>query len=339
MNRSSLFSRVIRGFFFSSCIVLIGTIGYSTIENWTLVESFYMAVITLTTVGFGEVRPLSSEGRIFTAFFLLLGGGFILYMFTVITEVIVGGKLESFLGKRRMEKKITDLQGHAIVAGFGRIGCTVVKILGPDEPLLIIESDSNRLEELEQTGHPHIIGDATDEAILRKAGIEKAKALLAALPTDANNLYVTLTAKEMNPGITVVARADHTGAERRLQQAGADKVIAPYLIGARRMALTLARPTVTDFLESSICSGSMDRLLELEEIRVSNTSPLAGLRLETANLREKCNVILLSVKKTDGAMAFNPAPDYQINEGDILVVLAEPEGLDCLRSLTSNNST
>jgi len=331
-------NQVVRGIILTSLILLVGTIGYWLIEDWSLLDSLYMSIITLTTVGFSETHSLSPQGRIFTIFLLVIGVGFILYMFTVLSEVIVSGRIESFLDKRKMEKQIADFRGHYILAGFGRIGTIIAQILGNDFPLVILEKDRDRQHELEETGHPFILEDASHSQALKRAGVERAQALVTALPTDADNVYITLTAKELNPDIMIIARADHADAQRRLKRAGADHVVSPYEIGARRMALLLAKPTVIDFLSESVRTGNIDRLLELEEIKVEPASPLAGQTLIEANLSERCNIILLSIKKKNGEEIFNPRYMEEIGKGDTLLVLGESDALKCLREISSQRS-
>ncbi|HID98296.1 MAG TPA: potassium channel protein [Thermodesulfobacteriaceae bacterium] len=331
--------RVIRLMLFTTFILAAGTAGYRLIEGWAVIDALYMSVITLTTIGFGEIRPLSPAGRIFTIFYIFLGAGFILYLFTAFTEAIVTGQIESYFGRRRMKKKISELRNHYIIAGYGRIGQAIVKILGKEYPLIIIQKDPETETYLEASGHLYIMGDATKDSVLKHAGIKRAKSLVAALAADADNVYLTLTAKELNPEIQVITRADTEGARRRLVRAGADHVVNPYQIGARRMALILAKPTVTDFLEASVCAGSIDRLLELEEIKVEEGSILSGQNLIEANLSEQCNVILLSIKKTSGENVFNPSYMYQIDEGDVLVVLGEAEALKCLERIARAGSS
>ncbi|MEA3546411.1 MAG: potassium channel protein [Thermodesulfobacteriota bacterium] len=338
MQFFSYSNQVVRGIVLTSLILLFGTIGYWLIEGWSLLDSLYMSIITLTTVGFSETHSLSPQGRIFTIFLLVVGVGFIMYMFTVLSEVIVSGRIESFLDKRKMEKQIADFRGHYILAGFGRIGTIIAKIMGSDFSLVILEKNQNRESDLEETGHPYILEDASHSQALKKAGVERAKALIAALPTDADNVYITLTAKELNPGIMIVARADHADAERRLKRAGADHVVSPYEIGARRMALILAKPTVIDFLSESVRTGNIDRLLELEEIKVEPASPFAGQTLIEANLSERCNIILLSIKKKNGEEIFNPRYMEEIGKGDTLLVLGESDSLKCLRDLAALKS-
>ncbi len=335
MKFFSYSNQVVRGIVLTSLILLVGTIGYWLIEGWNILDSLYMSIITLTTVGFSETHSLSPQGRIFTIFLLVIGVGFILYMFTVLSEVIVSGRIESFLDKRKMEKQIADFRGHYILAGFGRIGTIITKILGNAFSLVILEKDQSRELELEETGHPFILKDASHSQALKRAGVERARALITALPTDADNVYITLTAKELNPDIMIVARADHADAKRRLKRAGADHVVSPYEIGARRMALILAKPTVIDFLSESVRTGNIDRLLELEEIKVEPISPLAGQTLIEANLSERCNIILLSIRKKNGEEIFNPRYMEEIDKGDTLLVLGESDALKCLRDLAA----
>jgi voltage-gated potassium channel len=299
-----------------------GVLGYRVLEQYTWLEAFYMTAITLSTVGFREVRPLGPTGQIFTIALLAAGVGVVFYTAMAVAEKVVQGEFQEFFGRRRMEKRIGSLSDHYLVCGFGRIGEVICRELASKPvPFVVVESQEERARKAEETEHLVVRGDATDEKVLLTAGVRRARGLFAVLPTDAGNVFVALTAKELNPSLLVVARAETARSERTLAHAGADKVISPYAIGGHRMAQAALRPAVVDVIE--LATGYQSLELQLEEIAVPPRSPCEGVTLRDSGLREQLGVIVVAIKRASGKMVFNPAADERIEVGDRLIVLGE----------------
>ncbi|NPB08993.1 MAG: potassium channel protein [Thermodesulfobacteria bacterium] len=327
----------VRQLVYSVCLLLlllfIGTLGYYLIEGWSFFDALYMTVITLSTVGFGEIHPLSHSGRLFTIILIMGGVGVAFYVFTMITETIVSGQLQDFLGRRRLEAKLASLHDHYIICGYGRIGRHICRIISKEVPFVVVEINPEVIKEIEKDGFIYLEGDATHEDVLKKAGIERAKGLVSVLRSDADNVYITLTARSLNPKLFIIARADEEHVEKKLKRAGADKVVSPYLIGARRMALIILRPAVTDFLELATPEENLE--LQLEEVRVRPESDLVGKTLQESGIRQFSGAIILAIKKVTGEMIFNPPPDYVFEADDTVVALGDREGLARLEEVAS----
>ena len=299
------------------------------IEGWDALEALYMTVITLTTVGFQEVHPLSQAGRIFIIFLIVSGVGFILYFLGSITRMMVEGTIKDVLGRRKLEKQIDRISGHFIICGFGRIGRTVTQLL-MEKPLevVVIEKDPGCIPLFQEKKILYVLGEATSEENLLKAGIERAKGLVAAASSDADNVYITLTARGLKPDLFVLARAAEESSIIKMTRAGADKVVSPYDIGARSMANTILRPTVIDFIELAMHNRSLD--LQMEELIVGENSEIRGLTLMDSAIRQDYDLIVVAIKKKSGEMIFNPSFQAKIQEGDILVALGDRENLSRL---------
>ncbi|MCK4426758.1 MAG: potassium channel family protein, partial [Deltaproteobacteria bacterium] len=225
---------------------ILGVTGYVIIEGWDVLDAVYMTTISLTTVGYDEVHPLSPAGRIFTVLLIAMGVGLFFYAFRVLAGAIIEGHLKGLLGKRKMQKTISNLKQHFIICGYGRIGMSICRVLKERQyPLVVIENDPSIIQEIEINNLLYVNGNATHDEILIQAGVERAKGIICVLSTDSDNVYITLTARSLNPGLSIVARADDAHAENKMIQAGANRVISPYEIGARRMALAVLQPTVT----------------------------------------------------------------------------------------------
>lgn len=322
---------VLAGFVFICGVVVVGVVGFMLVEGWDFVDSLYMVVITLSTVGFTEVHPLSSEGRLFTVGLILSGVGAFAYLVGSFTQLMVEGRLQIMLERRRMHKIINKLSGHFIVCGYGRIGSIVAKeIQREGHPVVVVEKDPALIEELEASGMLSVSGDATSDEVLLSAGLEKASSLITALTSDAANVYVTLTARQLNPKLTIIARSDSEAHIPRLERAGADRVVLPNLIGGRRMAQSVLRPTVTNLLEIAARSN-LD--LQMEELRIGPTSVLNGKDLKSAGIRPRLNIIIMAIKKHTNEMIFNPGPDAVIESGDTLVTVGKPDHLQKLRNI------
>ncbi len=322
-------TRFILDLFIFFLILIGGCIGFVVIEGWDVLEALYMTVITLTTVGFQEVHPLSRPGKIFTMFLIVSGVGFILYFLSSTTGIMVEGTLKDVFGRRKLEKQISRIEGHYIVCGFGRIGRTVSQLL-KEKPIevVIIERNPDCIPFFQEKNFLYVAGEATSEEILLKAGILKAKGLVAAASSDADNVYITLTARGLSPGLFILARAAEESSIVKLTRAGADKVVSPYDIGARSMANSILRPTVIDFIELAMHNRSLD--LQIEELNVGEKSEIKDLTLMESGIRKDFDLIVVAIKKGTGEMIFNPSPQAKIQVGDILVILGDRENLTSL---------
>jgi voltage-gated potassium channel len=325
-------TRFIFDLFIFAIILIGGCIGFVVIEGWDVLEALYMTIITLTTVGFQEVHPLTRPGKIFTMVLIVSGVGFILYFLGSIARMMVEGTIKDVLGRRKLEKQISRLHGHYIICGFGRIGRTVSQLL-MEKPLevVVIERDPEAIPVFQEKNIPFVSGEATSEENLLKAGIQKAKGLVAAASSDADNVYITLTARGLNPNLFILARAAEESSKIKLSRAGADKVVSPYDIGARSMANTLLRPTVIDFIELAMHNRSLD--LQMEELTVGERSEIKDLTLMESGIRKDFDLIVVAIKKKTGEMIFNPSSQAKIQVGDILVALGDRENLSRLEKI------
>ncbi len=311
-------------------IILCGTFGYMFLEHLSFWDSMYLTIITIATVGYGDLVPVRSGGKVFTIFLLFAGAGLVMYTLSKITEAMVEGSLRRMLERRKMDKKIARLHDHFIICGFGRIGQVISEILeDAGRPFVVIERDPEVLREIDQLGYISVEGEAEEDEILHVAGIEKASGLIAVVSTDADNLFITLTARGLNPSLFILARSSGSkGTRTKLLRAGASKVISPYYIGARRMAQLLLRPTVTDFIDLAMYAGELG--LRLEEILVSENAAFAGKNLMESGIRKRHDIIVVAIKRDAGDMLFNPKPDTMILPGDIMIVLGEADHIIAL---------
>jgi voltage-gated potassium channel len=313
----------------------IGTMGFVLIEGWSVADAIYMTVVTLSTVGYGEVQPLSPLGRAFTTGLILAGVGVAAYSFTFITRAVVEGEIKRFRGYNKMKKQIDLLQGHTILCGWGRLGKRVGKaLLEEGERLVVVENNSETLISLQDTGILCVSGSASEEEVLKAAGIERAKTILAILPADAENVYTILCARELNPDITIIARSEEETGEKRLIRAGANQVIAPYRVSGFRIAQQLIRPHVSDFLQ--ITTSKSGPRLALEEVVVPEGSSLGGKTLESSRLRQETGVIIAAIIPLGKEMIYNPGRESLITEGSTLIVLGDGESLDKLNNFIAN---
>ncbi|NIO00829.1 MAG: potassium channel protein [Candidatus Latescibacteria bacterium] len=318
-----------RGITLLVSLLIVGTIGFSITEGWDIHDSFYMTIITVSTVGYGEVHPLHTSGRIFASILILTWLGTAFYTTTRLGQWVLEGKLRDVLERRRLMKDIQKMKGHTVVCGFGRIGQIVAEGLEREGVEFCVAETNREIEaDLQSTGYRYIIGDATEESILEEAGVLKAKTLLALLPTDADNLYVTIAAKEMNPNITVIARALDDRAEVRLKRSGADKVVSPYKTAGLQVLNVAIKPTVVEFME--LVTSKQHLSLGLEEVVVTEASGLNGLSLLDAGIRSRFGVIIVAIKRASGEMVFNPVADEKIQAGDILVTIGKEPDLERL---------
>jgi voltage-gated potassium channel len=316
-------------------LVFFGTGGYMYIEGWPLDDALYMTIITMATVGYGEVHQVSDTGRIFTIFLIVMGVGYFMYVVGLIVQFLVEDRIRVILGRRKLDIQIAKLKNHYIICGYGRIGRVLAHYLTERYlNVVIIEKDACRQEKMDEDGVLYLMGEATDENLLIKAGIKNAKGLITAVATDADNVFLTLIAKELNPKLFIVARAIQNTAKRTLLAAGAEKVISPYDLGARRMAHAILRPTVIKFLELAFTDDATD--VQVEEIRVHDTSRLLNVELKNSGIRQKLDLIILTIKKADGSMIFNPKADTRIEADDTLVVVGRAKSVIKLEQMMRN---
>ena len=322
--------------FMLTLIVSIGTAGYMVLEKWHFLDSLYMTVITLTTVGFSEVHPLNEQGRILTMTILLSGLGVVGYLVGTLTQILVEGQLLRIMGRKKLERQIEKLKDHFIICGYGRVGRIICEEIyrSKPTPLVVIDSNSTVTARIEEDGHLYLLGDATEEQCLLRAGIRSAKGLATALDSEADNVYITLTAKGLKPNLFIIARAGRIGSERKLLQAGANHVVSPHQIGGYRMAQALLRPNVTEFIDFATHDPGAG--MGMEEIPVRPNSKLTDVALVDSGIRKELDLIIVAIKKADGTMLFNPASHTTIQIGDTLIALGQRSSLLKLEELLGN---
>ncbi|MBI9072488.1 MAG: potassium channel protein [Melioribacteraceae bacterium] len=321
--------KLILGIVLIPAVILAGTIGYMLIEGWDFFDSLYMTVITISTTGYREVHDMSMGGKTLSILLIISG---------VTTIAYTGGRAVQFLletqmlRRRRMKRKIEELTNHYIICGYGRMGqyiCEGLKYW--KEPFVIIENDTALSEQLEQLDYTFIIGDASSDEVLYEAGITKAKGLVAVVSTDAENVFITLSAKELSKKILVVARAIDEKTESKLKKAGADRVVKPYELGGNRMIQLLLRPGVSDFIDVIVRKRGID--IKIEELNVTEKSSLIGQTLATAPIRKELNIMIIAVSGKNRDYTYNPKSSYIIEKGDKLIALGEFNNLQKLEEL------
>lgn len=311
-------------------IIGFGTFGYTSVEHMAPFDAFYMTLITISTVGFGEITPLSQAGRAITVIIIIAGISLLTYTLGQIAKIFIEGELREILGRRKLGKQISGLAGHFIVCGFGRIGEVLCKELADERiRFVVIEKQPEKVELLEKMGYLYIAGDATADDVLLQAGLLTAKGLATAVTSDADNVFITLTAKGLKPDVFVLSRAADLKNEKKLLRAGASRVICPYNMGGARMAQILKKPTVVDFLDKAMMSGELG--LKLEEAVVQPSSLLVGKTLFTSNLRRDFGVIIVAIKKASCEMVFNPGPEATIDAEDVIVAIGKQEDIVRMR--------
>jgi voltage-gated potassium channel len=310
--------------------IAFGTAGYMVVEGWGFLDALYMTIITLTTVGYREVHDLTPRGIIFTIVLLVGGVGTVFYALTKGAQVILESEFNQIFRRKRLDKIIRGLSGHYIICGYGRMGRIIAKELADEgASLVVVEKRPAGTEEFH--GVLVVKGDATRDEVLQEAGIDRAKGLISVLPTDAENLFVVLSARGLNPGLLIVARAIEDGSEQKLLRAGATKVVSPYHIGGLRMAHTVLKPTVVDFLEFATKSGNIE--LQMEEIQIQGDSDLIGRTLEECGIGRDLGVIIVAIKQTTGDTRFNPTFRSQVAAGDTLIALGERSRLKAVEEM------
>jgi voltage-gated potassium channel len=313
--------------------ILIGTIGFRLVEGWPFFDAFYMALITLTTVGYGEVHPLSVQGRVFASFLMLVGVATVFVSFAVVGETLLRLELADYFGRRRRTRMLQHIAGHYIVCGAGRVGRSVVlELRRGGVQVVLIDNDPDRAKWGEALGILTMTADASKDETLHQARIDTAAGLVSAIASDAENVYVTLSAKVLNPSLHIAVRASDDQAAEKLQRAGATTVLTPYSYIGHRLAQSLLRPHVVDFLEVASAFGRTDLDLEIEQLPVAPGSALSTKTLEEARLARTYGVIVLAVRRPDGMMQFNPQADVRLEAGDVLIAMGERQKLKQLET-------
>lgn len=303
-----------------------GTAGYMLVEGWELGESLYMVIVTLSTVGFREVRPLSPAGRVLTSVLILTGVATFAYVAASFARLIVEGELQRVVGRRRMKREIDQLRDHYILCGYGRVGREVCRNLQADGvSLVVVDRDEEALAELTDMSVPFVIGDAADEDVLEQAGLSRARGLVLTLSSEADNVYVTLIARELRDDLLVIARSVSGPGERRLVAAGADRVVSPERIGARSMSNSVTRPSTVEFTEIVTAHENLE--LQLEEVRLGDRGEMVGQSIQECNIRRNFGLIVVAILTPGGDMVFNPPPEYRLTAGATLVVLGQRDDL------------
>jgi voltage-gated potassium channel len=309
-------------------IVILGTIGFHWTEGWSLWESFYTTVVAVTTV---DLPVVSLRGQMFTVVLLFAGVSAALYTFTLLATVVVEGGLPKRLQRRRQQRMLETIKDHFILCGYGRIGSIIAREFQRQQvPFVVVERDAQRHQAALESGALSVEADASREEVLKRVGIDRARGLIAAVGTDAENVYAVLSARVMRPDLFIIGRADTEDASLKLKRAGADRVIAPYQMGAVHLAQTALRPAVVDFMTLATSGANLE--LGLEEIAVSSRSVLANQTILRANLRQRFGVIVVGILRQQGTMEFNPEPDTQIRAGDKLVVLGRVDSMKALEA-------
>jgi voltage-gated potassium channel len=323
--------RIVRGFVILLIIMGFGTVGYMTLEGWSMLDALYMTVITITTVGFSEVRSVSPIGKVFTIFVIFFGVGLIAYILGISAQTMVESHI---IGRTKLGIRIRSMKNHYIICGFGRIGRVIIRELKMNKvPTVVIDHNPEARESLESQSIPYIIADATSEEALLDAGIEKAKGVISVVASDADNLFITMTARGLNPDLFILTRADEEHTEKKMMRAGANRVVLPYIIGGQKMAHSIVKPAVMDFLEFTV--ENRDIGLEMGEIMVGANSRLREHTLMESGIRQELDVIIVAIKNKDGEMKFNPSSQTRIEAGDTLISLGKSDDLKKLSRILS----
>jgi voltage-gated potassium channel len=294
-----------------------------------------MSVITIATVGYKEVYPLSFTGKVFTIFYIIFGVGTTLYAVGAGAQLMLEGQIRNILGRRKMSKKIQEIKDHYIICGYGKVGQQIYNEFSSRQVFCtVVEKDPETVEKAIRDGVLVIQGDSTEDSVLEEAGIKRARGLISAVASESDNVYISLSARVLNPKIFIVARAETAEAEKKLLRAGANKAISPHTLGGTRMAMAALRPHMVDFMSVATSSEGMD--IRIEELEVKEGSSLSNSTLRDCELRQKVGVIVLGIHKKDGQMLFTPPSDSKIEPGDILIAIGKNEELEELERLVSS---
>ncbi len=318
--------RLIISILIIAMIMIVGSIGFMIIEHMTPINSLYMAVITVSTVGFGEVAPLSEEGRLFVVFLIIFSVIAVTTAASSLGQVIIEGQLRSVLGRRKMKSKIKNLSEHHIIAGYGRVGRQVADAYTQRKvPFIVVENNNDAINRLEADGHIYIEGEAIEDEALIRAGVERAKVLVSTLPSESDNVYMALSAREMNKDLHIICRADHPDGEKKLKRAGANHVVSPHILGGMRMAMASLRPNVVDFMQMTTMS---DAGLGIEEIVLPTSSRFVGKSLIDSKIKADYGITVIGIRRGDTPLKINPSPTESLNGNDILLLIGSTDNLE-----------
>src|SRR5215211_4806567 len=316
-----------------AAITVAGVLGYMVFEGWSFTEALYMTVITLTTAGYREVRPLDSTGQLWTMLLLVTGVGTLFYAAVSSVELVVEGAIRGYFGRRRMEAAIGKMSGHQILCGYGRVGRQVAAEFAHDDvPFVVIDQDPEIVEECVAEGYLALLGEASDDDVLEEAGVRRAKGLVAAVDSDADNVFVVLSARKLNPRLNIVARANSDESAAKLEMAGADRTLSPYAVGGRRLASLATQPLIVDFLDV-VTRGEEGIEFRLEEFSVPEDSTIAEHTIGELKIGERTGAIVLAVRTTEGNFDTTPSADDRLHAGDTLIVLGSRGQIERLEQL------
>ncbi len=326
---------LIRGVVALGLVVFSGVLWYRFMEGWSWLDATYMAVITLSTVGFGEINPLSPRGRLFTIGLIMTGVGVIAYILNSLTDAIVQGHFQAGFRLLKRRRFMESLQGHYIICGFGRTGRQVATEFSAEGiAFIVVDSDDGAIQLAQQQGYITLQGDATQDQVLMQAGIERVRCLVAALPSDAENLYIVLSAKTLSPEIRTIARASSEEAMLKLQRGGADVVVSPYITGGKRMAAAALRPQVVNFFDG-ILTGA-ERTVYVEEfVLLPESCPIIGKTLSEAELGRQSGALILAIRRDGGVLIFGPTADTRLYPGDMVITMGNADQLRRLSQIIS----
>lgn len=328
--RRSSVRRILGGLVALTAVIASGTAGYVML-GWTPSDALFMVIITVTGVGFGEVLPLDNPWlRLHTIVVISFGLIAVAYTVAGFVQFVAEGEISQLLGHQRVRRQIDEMRDHTIVAGYGRMGTLLcAELAAAGEPFVLIDNAGNRAAEFDARQIPYVVGDATEESVLKDAGLLRARFLATTIPSDALNVFITLTARQMNADVVILARAEQPSTHKKLLQAGANHVVVPAAIGAHRMVSLLTNPTAVEFAELVTTRSSL--AIEMDEFPIRVRSPLIGLTMREADIGRRTGVVVVAIKRSDGHVSFPPASDDRLNLDDTIVLLGKREGLDHFR--------
>lgn len=307
-------------------VFVISVVGYRVLGGYSWLDAFWMVIITISTVGYSERSATSPPVQLLSIFVILFGMTAAAYTFGGLLQTLLEGELERTIGKHRMARELGQLKEHVIVCGYGRMGQNVIMELHQQDcPVVTVDSDAGAVERIQALGLLGFQGDATDEAVLQELGVERAQTLVTTLPSDADNVFITLTARNLNPALQIISRAEHQSTEKKLRQAGANKIAMPTLIGARQMVRMVTRPITADLME--MVSESTFTDFELDEIHVLEGSPLTNVTVGQTEAHRKHNLLVVAIKEPDGSLLFNPEADHQFQPHDTVILMGRQKDI------------